>query len=56
MPKEISLKLCLLTSLVEKSGEKVEKEPIISDPENHHDRGDKQNSISYPQVLPQETK
>jgi hypothetical protein len=56
MPQEISLKLCLLTTLVEKSGEEVENEAIISDPENHHDRGDKQNSIPYPQVLPQETK
>ncbi|MCK4385100.1 MAG: hypothetical protein KAW52_02430 [candidate division Zixibacteria bacterium] len=51
MPKEISLKLCLLTTLTEKSEEEVENEDLISNSENNCTSGqiqsaDKQNSIS----------
>ena len=45
MPKEISLKLCLLTTLTEKSEEEVENEVSISKPENDPDSGDKQSPI-----------
>ena len=45
MPKEISLKLCLLTTLTEKSEEEVENEDSISKPENDPDSGDKQSPI-----------
>jgi hypothetical protein len=45
MPKEISLKLCLLTTLTEKSGEEVENEVSISNPENNADSADKQSPI-----------
>jgi len=45
MPKEISLKLCLLTTLTEKSGEEVENEVSISKPENDPDSGDRQSPI-----------
>jgi len=45
MPKEISLKLCLLTTLIEKSGEEVEDEVSISEPENDPDSGDGQSPI-----------
>jgi hypothetical protein len=50
MPKEISLKLCLLTTLTEKSEEEVENEDLISNSENNCtscqiQSGDKQNSI-----------
>ena len=51
MPKEISLKLCLLTTLTEKSEEEVENEDLISNSENNCtsgqiQSGEKQNSIS----------
>ena len=51
MPKEISLKLCLLTTLTEKSEEEVENEDLISNSENNCTSGqiqnrEKQNSIS----------
>jgi len=45
MPKEISLKLCLLTTLTEKPGDEVESEVSISKPENDPDSGDKQSPI-----------
>ncbi len=51
MSKEISLKLCLLTSLVEKPEEEIEKEVLPSTPKNNCAPGkfhsvDKKNSLS----------
>lgn len=46
MPKEISLKLCLLTSLEERSREEVESEALVSAPENDRDRGDRPSPVS----------
>lgn len=51
MPEQISLKLCLLTSITEETGEEVENEVLISNPKNNGiacqiRRGDKQNPMS----------
>jgi hypothetical protein len=51
MQKEISLKLCLLTSITEKSEEEVAKEVLIAHPESNGascqvQRKDKKNSVS----------
>lgn len=46
MREEISLKLCLLNCLVEKSGGEVEEEVLISNPNEDPDREDKQNPLS----------
>jgi hypothetical protein len=35
MPEQISLKLCLLTSITEETGEEVENEVLISNPKNN---------------------
>jgi hypothetical protein len=54
MPKDISLKLCLLTSLVEKSGEEVEEEVTVSGHKNDCERRqDRRSHISYG-CIPQE--
>ena len=46
MPEQISLKLCLLTSLIEKSEEEAENEASVSNPKNDRDSADKQSPIS----------
>jgi len=46
MPKEISLKLCLLNCITERPGKEVENKVLISKPENDPDREDKQSPIS----------
>jgi hypothetical protein len=51
MPEQISLKLCLLTSITEKSEEKVENKVLISNPKNNDiacqiRSGDEQNPVS----------
>jgi hypothetical protein len=51
MPEQISLKLCLLTSITEETGEEAENEVLISDSKGNCTPGlirsrDKQNLIS----------
>jgi hypothetical protein len=50
MPEQISLKLCLLTSITEETGEEVGNEVLISNPKNNGmtfqiQTGDEQNPI-----------
>lgn len=50
MPEQVSLKLCLLTSITEKSEEEVENKVLISTPKNNGiacqiQSGDDQNPI-----------
>jgi hypothetical protein len=51
MSEQVSLKLCLLTSITEETGEEVESEVLISNPKSNCTpcqtrSGDKQNPIS----------
>jgi hypothetical protein len=51
MSEQVSLKLCLLTSITEETGEEVENEVLISNPKNNGipcqiRSGDKQNLVS----------
>jgi hypothetical protein len=51
MAEQVSLKLCLLTSIIEKSEEEVEDKVLISNPKNNVlpyqiQSRDRQNSIS----------
>jgi hypothetical protein len=50
MTEQVSLKLCLLTSITEETGEEVENEVLISNPKSNCTpgqirRGDKQNHV-----------
>jgi len=61
MTERVSLKLCLLTSITEETGEEVESEVLISNPKNNGiacqiQSGDKQNHVFAVSVAKNDSK